>query len=103
MTISDDLRQAATVLRRDGWQQHDVGTVDGPKCALGALQYVASGGTGVRGDDIDASAYARAHKADVAVSKFVGKWVAAWNDNPDRTAEEVITTLETVAKENEDG
>jgi hypothetical protein len=103
VTIAEDLRAAAAVLRRDGWQQFDCGTVDGPKCALGALHYVASGGAGTQGDKISTAAYARAQLANNVVSKRVGVWFPIWNDRYGRTEQEVIATLEQIAKENDHG
>ena len=37
------LRAAAAVLQRDGHLHGDYGSIDGPKCMMGALQYVRYG------------------------------------------------------------
>ena len=101
MTNREICLKAAQRLREVGWQQGVFGPEDGPNCMLGACRWA----TGYHADkarlhelqieaaDACASAYAHTHvycggfaaDEDVAI---------AWNDEPGRTVEEVIATLE---------
>jgi hypothetical protein len=98
--VAQDLRAAAEVLRRDGWTQGDLGTCDGPKCAVGAAYYVASDGAEVVYEFFRSDAVRRAEQIADLVADEIGverSELPNWNDEPGRTADEVIAALEAAA------
>jgi hypothetical protein len=98
--VAQDLRAAAEVLRRDGWTQGDLGTCDGPKCAVGAAYYVASDGAEVVYEFCGSDTIRRAEQIADAVAAWIGvdrPDLPTWNDSGKRTADEVIAALEAAA------
>jgi hypothetical protein len=114
--VAADLRAAAEVLRRDGWTQGvfhrraDEGRIC--HCAEGAIQVTVGRHINIRPDehcdagadwDMDYSAPAdrRYDAAEAALSAHVGAsqcgGIPAWNDDENRTADEVIAALEAAA------
>lgn len=97
ITVPRVLRLAAALIERDGWCQGTYIAMDGRCCAVGAL--VQAGGGVIDPDIYDAGPVemARIRGAFDAVTKFIGRtWVTDlvdWNDEPDRTAEEVLAAL----------
>lgn len=99
--VAADLRAAADVLERDGWTQGDYVGPDRCRCIVGAVTLVLGG------DDGEASVpFANASRMS-AVRRFVNEqidgysadWfdVVDWNDDPGRTAVEVIAALRAAA------
>jgi hypothetical protein len=98
--VAQDLRAAAEVLRRDGWMRGDLGTCDGPKCAVGVAYYVASDGAEVVYEFSGSDTIHRAERIADAVADEIGvgrQDLPTWNDAPERTADEVIAALEAAA------
>ena len=99
MTNREICLKAAQRLREVGWQQGDFGPTEGPHCMLGACQWAVGWYTGIaaRSDDEDVELEVLAGEAgDAACHQVDGllQGAAAWNDEPGRTVEEVIATLE---------
>jgi hypothetical protein len=96
-----DLRAAADIIERNGWHQGNYFLPDDPKppqecrvCALGAIHVAIHGQPW--SPMFDSEQEDRTLKAFAAASRFVdGPWgsLVGWNDEPDRTAEEVIAAL----------
>ncbi len=85
MTAAEVARKAADLLERDGWCQWNLCSDNGEHCLAGALM------------DTDPDTWYR-------VTRFVGErvgtpYVTDWNDEPERTAHEVIALLRQVAAE----
>lgn len=98
--VAADLRAAADMLRAEGWTQGDLGTCGGPKCIVGAAYYVASDHTEVVYEHTGAEAVRRAERIADAVAAHLNSRridLPVWNDDPDRTADEVIAALENAA------
>ncbi|MET8118822.1 DUF6197 family protein [Micromonospora sp. NPDC005291] len=122
VTPADLLRMAALYLRRHGWHQgtyyaKSVGTLTPPACAAGAIGIACAGHRvehfsqldpdaladylntlGVLVDYLDTTAPVffideDGYLLDEHTSPY------SWNDDPTRTAEQVITALETAATE----
>ena len=93
MTNREICLKAAVRLREVGWQQGGVGHSVGPHCMLGACRWAVGWytGTATRCDvaDADAAAFEATYAAAGGITG-----VAAWNDEPGRTVEEVIAALE---------
>jgi len=84
--VARDLENAATLLRERGWCQNQYRRDDGACCAMGAIE--ATAGVSSR----------RALAAERLLLERLGcKYVEEWNDAPGRTADEVITALESAA------
>lgn len=91
--IAADLRAAAEVLRRDGWTQGDLVDKDGCRCVLGAIDRAAWERLDERSVDDDL-----VQEMWTAVAKIIGtNAIVKWNDDPGRTADEVIAALEAAA------
>jgi hypothetical protein len=94
--VAQDLRAAAEVLRRDGWTQGFM-HCDGKHCALGAVEVVVDPDTN---DDEGWDDEQNRRFADAAklLRRVTGEsQIVDWNDDPGRTAEEVIAALEAAA------
>lgn len=87
--VAADLRAAADVLERDGWTQGEYEQPDGCKCISGALRSVCGG--------IDTTDTDRYLSAWYALRPVIGRGAINWNDEPGRTADEVIAALRTAA------
>lgn len=86
MTPAEVLRKAAEYLETHGWMQGDYGVPGGPSCLLGAMRKTTRATT----PDYDIAYW--------AIRKSVGgRLPVEWNDQPGRTAEEVIAKLREVA------
>jgi hypothetical protein len=79
-------------LAERGWMQGDYGTVDGPKCTVGAVQWAAHGrpdwypNKGMTAEEID---------ANHVIESVLGTWaVVDWNDTNGRTVDEVIAAYD---------
>lgn len=116
-TAGTTLRSAADYLTRHGWIQHGYfnawDTPTPAACSLGALSIVSYGypnpepfdDTHTSDDQLDA--WHRFCTAEYALCSFLGldtisgtdrpEGVHDWNDNPDRSADEVIATLRAAA------
>lgn len=87
MTPADVLDAAADLLESDGWIQGEEQTEHG-RCVVGAL-------VGSVGEEASLRTFCAAHDL---LAVRVGP-VPLWNDEPERTADEVIETLRKVAAE----
>jgi hypothetical protein len=90
-TTSKILIRAAELIAERGWAQGVRVAHDGSACVLGALNKVATGqfdGSFVNYDLIIVQ-----NRLEHAIYSPLYDGLAAWNDAPDRTAEEVIDTL----------
>jgi hypothetical protein len=99
--VAADLRAAADVLRRDGWTQGDY-VADGCHCLVGAIVAALGGKDGEGSIPIDNQPRALAARRTLAqhFGDMSTDWWADlidWNDDPDRTADEVIAALEAAA------
>lgn len=84
------LFRAAEILRTEGWRQGDLGFEGDPHCLFGAICQAALEQT--------PGEYAWAYEAFTSHSPFRSALAGTvWNDEPGRTAEEVISLLESVA------
>lgn len=94
--VAADLRAAAEVLRRDGWTQG--GYFDGRRCCqAGALLRVIEPGA-KRTGELSEHGHERWWHAQAVIDALVipggyGGTAIEWNDEPDRTADEVIAAL----------
>lgn len=97
-TVADVLEAAAKYLEEHGWTQDVFVTYDGCACAVGAIRLAAGGGrheddeTHIQTNYLSSTATAAVSKRLAPVSSLL-----SWNDEPDRTADEVITLLREVA------
>jgi hypothetical protein len=114
-TPADTLRAAAKYLRRHGWIQHryyaDLHSPSPAACTLGALYIVTHGQptaepyVDVFDDTGHADAYIQFVNAEFTLSLFLGlhrsdrTGVHEWNDEPDRTAADVILALLNAAED----
>jgi hypothetical protein len=88
--VAADLRAAAEVLRRDGWTQGGADP-NGRRCVVEAI--LAEGRDWRRALD----AFRKQIDSNSGLRYPRGKGIAAWNDAPGRTADEVIAALEAAA------
>lgn len=79
------LLDAADLIEHEGWCQETT-SYNGPHCALGAILAAR----GEQGTHV-------AHVAEAHLFAAVGA-IVHWNDQPERTATEVVATLQAVAK-----
>lgn len=91
--------KAADLLEKHGWVQGTWGRDGGPRCMLGACRVAA----GVNEANCGGDAEIRYGLAEIAALFSVEKATngtvhspVLWNDDPDRTAEEVIAALRAV-------
>lgn len=113
MTSSSDiLRRAAEVLGEKGWTQGQSMDNEGRMCAVGAIRYAGHemlGGSmwGHRFDEAGAAVdvfFAHLNsglKPQHIVPGDVPISIPEWNDNPERTAEDVILELKRAASESD--
>lgn len=87
----ETLKAAAEYISEHGWTQGEMSARDGSVCAAGAIAAVS-------GYDNGRSA---ARGAFSGYLYHTEGWssIADWNDQPDRTAEDVILTLKRAAEE----
>lgn len=92
MNVSEVLDRAADVLEEDGWCQYSMHDELGRYCALGAIKAVTP----------DPDAFAERGYATRALRDYLSPTrpfqISKWNDNPDRTKEEVIDALQQAAR-----
>ncbi|OII61170.1 hypothetical protein BJP40_06485 [Streptomyces sp. CC53] len=98
--IRNILREAARIIERDGWHQGDFFRDDpktGPVCALGALRRAIA--SSASGEAVSGKLYCEAAGlVEKAASEVIPRVVLpAWNDAPERTAEDVILALKRAA------
>jgi hypothetical protein len=92
--VAADLRAAAEVLERDGWTQgvyHDLES--GCRCAQGALDSIYGAHEAEGSYDQAVEEAANDHLAAVIGTPRI----ISWNDEPGRTADEVIAALRAAA------
>jgi len=109
---ADILEAAADLLQSRGWQQRAFSDHADPRkatafCAIGAIR-TATGYSlaaveyqnfGAVLYNVYRERYVYSMQASVALAAKVGGDVPAWNDRPDRTAEEVIDVMKHAAKD----
>ena len=103
MTISDVLSRAADAIQERGHCKGNFVDAAGNLCVAGAL-YLAAGlpvvGIAKPRDGWDAAkSYADADEAAAAFRRYVGSSVYTWNDQPERTKEEVVAALRAAAEQ----
>ena len=95
MTPADVLREAASYLETRGWKRGDMGNHGGPRCAVGALHSAVGAQDyshlSCNDEELVEAAWT------LAEERIPCQSLSRWNDQPHRTAEEVISTLRTVA------
>lgn len=110
INVSEALNEAADLLERDGWIQGRAHK-NGGHCVIGAIGIVT--GYHLRQphkDTFNSHAYSleEEHRADMdlvcrefaaRIGKFGGVNIPLWNDDPLRTAEEVVKTVRAAAAE----
>jgi hypothetical protein len=119
-TPADTLRQAALYLTRHGWAQQDYLAFQPnaeqpfpPACAHGAIAAAAYGHPTIAPHSVDGELYRvfalavdvfDGYLADLYgdVQHYEGRAGTSWNDEPDRTAEEVIAALNAAADQYDD-
>lgn len=104
---ADVLEAAANLLESKGWGQGEFMNAIDPDdatkfCAVGAIRTVTGYSLAGRRDEdyaVYRKRYACSLQANVALGDKVGTDVVHWNDQPGRTAEEVIDALKQTAKD----
>lgn len=84
MTPAEVLRKAAGILRERGWDQGTYENAAGACCLMGSIYLVSAAS-----DESRACAIAAVQQVLGSTSRSP----TAWNDHPDRTADEVIGAL----------
>ena len=104
-SVADVLRHAARIIEERGWCQGHIGTSGGAVCAIGAIKE-ADPATGVdamnwtRRTAWHAMTFAeRALRLPNAPKNVMRRPLSAFNDEPGRTAAEVIAALRAAADE----
>jgi hypothetical protein len=99
--VAADLRAAADVLERDGWTQGTYSRTDGCHCVAGAVYAAICCPDPCEASDAE---YHRVDEALTGLARFLGRSTLAvegvaiaWNDDPERTAAEVIAALRAAA------
>lgn len=90
------LLQAADLIEKQGWCQGDYESDNGQVCILGALRFVIAGST-----DVVALQQSPKYKdyvlcTDQISAALHGKLPHQWNDERDRTKDEVVALLREV-------
>ena len=100
MSAAQVLREAADYIEKYGWCQRRYEDARGCCCTLGALAKVVSGNSNPLVLSVFNGDFATYTEAKIALSPGVG-WmpIDVWNDSPDQTAENVISTMRSVADE----
>lgn len=98
MKTSELLRKAADEIRRRGWHQGDYGSdPEAAKncmvCSRGAINAVATGDPWVYNIAAD-----KAAKGLYSTLRHDALGIVRWNDDPDRTVEEVLEKFEEAAR-----
>lgn len=89
--IADILRRAADIIEENGWIQGTlVDDETGAVCAIGAIQQACR--------QIDTPTYWSARNA---LGQYVDDGVSIWNDDEDRTKEEVLAALREAAAQHD--
>ena len=97
--IAEDLRVAADVLERDGWTQHAPIDGAGRRCAAGALAWAVSNGVASYPSWLIGEALDRWRDAEEELRLQIDEEsVMYWNDDPERTADEVVAALRAAAE-----
>jgi hypothetical protein len=95
-------REAAEVLRKDGWTQHTGLNYAGNRCLTNATTMVALK-RGINSIDLGFCGFDQANIFLPLIMALREQWawngpLTGWNDQPERTADEVITLLEQTAE-----
>lgn len=99
-TPADILEAAADELDARGWQRHHVGTNDGPKCAIGAINFVATGDSyDTPATDMNLYQAKRATlRARAALCNELDENVAVFNDKTAKDKRYVTRAMRRTAK-----
>lgn len=92
-TLADVYEKAAEYLEEYGWTQRTLGNDGGPRCMMGGIYSV----TDTKTYFTAAKFICQALEIPLRNSGRGGAEVADWNDDPSRTADEVINTLHALA------
>jgi hypothetical protein len=87
------LLRAAELIAERGWAQGGYEMEDGTLCALGAINYAAVGVPYYRRNAAGVAATQQLRRAVAQCPRWFYASIDQWNDDPGRTAEEVIDTL----------
>ena len=96
--LAEVYEKAAEYAERVGWRQHEAGEFGVPRCFIGLTASAVGesrndyGGWTLRDADLWSRANLFAEKALQADEGMI-----TWNDDPDRTVDEVINTLHALA------
>ena len=82
--------EAAEYIRSHGWRQNQWGSHYGPRCIMGALKSVISDAR-----EVPSSPYGQAYHH---LHNFLQRCPVGYNDQFERTKEEVISVLEAAAE-----
>ena len=91
--VARDLRAAAEVLERDGWTQGVYGDERGCRCQAGAMIVAVSGQPWMSLTSLTPEQFGRWTTAERFFHRFLDAEPMGWNDEPGRTAAEVIAAL----------
>lgn len=94
MSVNEIFKEAAEYLEENDWIQGSYVTMAGPRCAMGAILRAAGG-------DILLIKAARSY-LNIYLSEHYGYYgqVEAWNDEDERTKEDVILAFKELAYDN---
>jgi hypothetical protein len=93
--VAHTLREAAEYIGEHGWLQGTLSSADGRVCAIGAIQRIGGTGNARSYDAVDALY----EYLDLPMTTGILHPVAIWNDEPERTAEDVILAMKCAAEE----
>lgn len=92
---ADLLREAADMIERVGWTQRAYASYKNGQCigycVVGALSAASKDSTGP-------GALRVVSMAKTLLGDLVGPYISYWNDSPDQTKENVLSTLREVAR-----
>lgn len=95
MQVHEVLNKAADILERDGWCQRSGRGESGERCSTSAISDATP-----LGDDLTFHTARRVFQKYVWRNHAEVKLVYEWNDEPERTKEQVIDALRACAREN---
>lgn len=102
-TTADILDESASYIEKYGWTQYQYEESDGSVCAMGAMIRVSNDTGAVAASRWELNCAmqflaAFVHAPNPRVPRVWSTCIGSWNDNPDRTEQEVLDTLRLAAK-----
>ena len=92
MTTQELAKNTLDLLKKDGWTKDTLGSVDGPKCLLGATLYAAGEFSPVK-SGIVYDYVTKRDLCDLMRAEIGDQTLSMWNDDPERTFDEVVALL----------